>query len=108
MSGYFTENPFKGTKKKKRRLLTSDHEADIARLTAERDALRAEAEEWRDCAQYDPLMNGPRFKGWNRSALDRCRKQYIEARVAETVDASDLSPDASVHAGSSPVARTKE
>jgi hypothetical protein len=42
--------------------------------------LRAEVEDWRQCARYDAMMDGPRFKGWDRSALDRCRKEYIEKR----------------------------
>jgi len=37
-----------------------------------------EIQDWRDCARYDPCMEGPRFKGWDRSALDRCRKKYVE------------------------------
>lgn len=37
---------------------------------------------WRECAKYDPLMSGPVFKTWDRSALDRCRKQYIDAARA--------------------------
>jgi len=44
-----------------------------------------EAEDWRECAKYDALMDGPRFKGWNRSALDRCRKKYIENATEEPV-----------------------
>jgi hypothetical protein len=40
--------------------------------------LKDEVMEWRECAQYDPLMEGQRFKGWNRSALDRCRRHFIE------------------------------
>lgn len=39
-------------------------------------ALRAVTTEFLDCAQYDALMEGPMFKGWNRSALDRLRKKY--------------------------------
>jgi hypothetical protein len=29
---------------------------------------------WRECAEYDVTMDGRVFKGWNRSALDRCRR----------------------------------
>lgn len=32
-----------------------------------------ELETYRSAAMYDAMMNGPRFKGWNRSALDRAR-----------------------------------
>jgi len=45
---------------------------------SEEERLRKEVSEWRDCARYDPLMSGPAFKGWDRSALDRCRRKYIE------------------------------
>jgi len=41
-------------------------------------ALEQEVQDWRECAMYDALMSGPKFKGWNRSALDRCRQRYIE------------------------------
>jgi len=38
-----------------------------------------ERNEWRECAYYDPLMSGKgAFLGWDRSALDRCRRRYIE------------------------------
>ena len=42
------------------------------------ERLRREIEAWRVCAKYDVQMEGPAFKGWDRSAMDRCRKQYIE------------------------------
>lgn len=45
--------------------------ADIGRLTTEVEA-------WRECARYTPMMEGPAFMGWDRSALDRCRKRFIE------------------------------
>ena len=38
-----------------------------------------EVEAWRQCALYDATMAGPIFKGWDRSAMDRCRRRYIEA-----------------------------
>lgn len=31
---------------------------------------------WMECALYDATMEGPKFKGWNRSALDRLRREY--------------------------------
>jgi hypothetical protein len=34
-----------------------------------------EIEQWRECALYDATMKGPVFKGWDRSALDRCRRR---------------------------------
>jgi len=44
-------------------------------------ALLEEVTAWRECARYDPDMSGAkRFKGWDRSGLDRCRKTYIEER----------------------------
>lgn len=33
---------------------------------------------WRECALYDATMQGPKFKGWNRSSLDRCRRKAEE------------------------------
>ena len=36
---------------------------------------------YRESALYDALMNGPAFKGWNRSALDRARR-ITEKRLA--------------------------
>jgi len=47
----------------------------IALEAAEARAKRLEAEVtgWRECALYDACMDGPKFKGWNRSALDRMR-----------------------------------
>jgi len=51
---------------------------DYVALAAAIHALEQEVQDWRECALYDPLMSGPKFKGWNRSALDRCRQIYIE------------------------------
>ena len=34
----------------------------------------AELELYRSAAKCDATMEGPRFKGWDRSALDRARK----------------------------------
>ena len=48
-------------------------DAEIARLLAE-------VEEWHACARYDPTMEGPRFKGWDRSQMDRCRRQFMEEK----------------------------
>jgi hypothetical protein len=39
--------------------------------------LRAEVADWRECAKFDVLMEGPKAMGWNRSALERCRERYI-------------------------------
>lgn len=51
---------------------------EIARLRAELDA-------YREAAQYDAMMGGPAFKGWNRSALDRARAM-TEARITAEAD----------------------
>lgn len=41
-------------------------------ITAARvQGVREERERWLDCAQLDATMEGPKLKGWNRSALDR-------------------------------------
>jgi hypothetical protein len=41
------------------------------------DAALAEMREaFLDCCEYDAMMEGPRFKGYNRSALDRLRRKY--------------------------------
>jgi hypothetical protein len=48
----------------------------LGRIADALDGLNA----WRECALYDALMSGPVFKGWDRSALDRCRRQYEAAR----------------------------
>lgn len=55
---------------------------ELQRALDEIDRLRNELAEWHDCAQYDAKMEGPMFKGWNRSQLDRCRTRYIELRIA--------------------------
>ena len=44
-------------------------------------ALSAERSLWLVCALVDPLMEGPRLKGWNRSALNR---MWEEAQVPAT------------------------
>lgn len=45
-------------------------------LRRENEALREQVEQWAGCAMYDATMEGPVFKGWDRSALDRCRKRH--------------------------------
>lgn len=40
-------------------------------------------DEFHECAQYDACMDGPKFKGWDRSALDRLRKKLIATYAAE-------------------------
>jgi hypothetical protein len=47
-------------------------DVQIAMLTEEIHAsLFAERQRWMDCAMVDATMEGPKLKGWNRSALDR-------------------------------------
>ncbi len=46
--------------------------ACVARAAAE-----AKLAEWEACALYDATMEGPVFKGWNRSALDRLRRAAL-------------------------------
>lgn len=41
------------------------------------EAQAAEIEQWRACALYDATMEGPVFKGWDRSALERCRRAAL-------------------------------
>ena len=41
------------------------------------EALSAEVDQWRSCARYDATMEGPVFKGWDRSALERCRRAAL-------------------------------
>ncbi len=60
-------------------------EAAILALTRPaRDAEQMrEIAAWRECALYDATMEGPRFKGWDRSAMDRCRRRFIETHPGE-------------------------
>lgn len=65
-----------------RDVMTVDSSGQVPRMTLRLldhiAALETEISDWRACAMYDPMMEGPRFKGWNRSALDNCRKDYVE------------------------------
>ena len=47
--------------------------AEIERLTARITRLEAALRMFAEAALYDALMEGPRFKGWNRSQLERAR-----------------------------------
>lgn len=82
-------NPPFGTDTSERLLM--GEAADAIRYLLERvspvsEALITEVTEWRGCALYDPTMEGPRFKGWDRSALERCRA------TAEKAGAVPLPP----------------
>ncbi len=57
-----------------------DYKATLADLEAAIDYLR-ELEEWRACAKYSVTMEGPQFKGWDRSQMERCRKRYIDRSI---------------------------
>jgi len=55
-------------------------DADLLELAAKQlEDASAEVREWRSCAKYDATMEGPKFKNWDRNALDRCRKKFIES-----------------------------
>ena len=56
---------------------------DIEHLRERIEAQAAENEQWRECARYDATMEGPVFKGWDRSALERCRRAALEAHGLE-------------------------
>jgi hypothetical protein len=51
-------------------------------LRARAERAEAALEEWEQCARYDAMMEGPRFKGWDRSAMERCRKRMEKRRAA--------------------------
>ena len=57
--------------------------ADLREAADRIEAQAAEIEEWRACARYDAMMEGPAFKGWDMSALERCRRAALEARGLE-------------------------
>ena len=46
-------------------------------LQARVEAQAVEIEQWRECALYDATMEGLVFKGWDRSALERCRRAAL-------------------------------
>ena len=47
------------------------------------DRLRADLREWEECAIYDATMEGPVFKAWDRSALDRRRRASTSTKETE-------------------------
>lgn len=47
---------------------------------SELEKLRTIVLEFELACKYDALMSGPKFKGYNRSALDRARKLLEEMR----------------------------
>jgi hypothetical protein len=65
--------------------LTGQHSLAMrAALEAVAPLLIAQArDEFLDCCEYDAMMEGPRFKGFNRSSLERLRKKYEDARAQE-------------------------
>ena len=58
--------------------MMASERAELLAALREKETVIAE---FLECAQYDALMEGPAFKSWNRSALDRLRKK-LEARAA--------------------------
>ena len=64
-------------------MLAEDHLQHLADLVDKVDELEgilkakdAEIYAWRECALYDACMSGPKFKGWDASALNRMRRKY--------------------------------
>ena len=43
----------------------------------------APALQYKNCARYDALMEGPKFKGWNVSYLNRLREKYEVALAGD-------------------------
>ncbi len=50
---------------------------ELETARAQVEGMRTALEAFTECALYDAMMEGPRFKGWNRSALDRALKRAI-------------------------------
>lgn len=69
---------------------------ELARLEASQldIAERQELEAYREAAQYDCIMEGPRFKGWNRSQLDRARRLTEIGAASRALAFAPLSSDA--------------
>ncbi len=55
------------------------------------ETMRALLIEFDECALYDATMEGPRFKGWNRSALDRLRPK-VRGFVADMLALDATTP----------------
>jgi len=51
----------------------SDYDVVLEDLAKYVDSFK---ERFLDCARYDALMEGPKFKGYNHSSLDRLRREY--------------------------------
>ncbi len=49
--------------------------------------LRKELKMYEEAALYDSCMNGPVFKGWSRSALDRARRATEDRQRKEMQNA---------------------
>ena len=64
-------------------LLVNNAIALIEQQAREIADLRARLREWQECAKYDPVMEGPVFCGWDRSALERCRRNALEKSNVE-------------------------
>ena len=56
-------------------------QAQIASLIAENERLRNDLRDWAECSSIKVTMEGPRFMGWNSSALNRCLAKYEAAAL---------------------------
>jgi len=69
------------------RWLVDNESAILAALRSASGKTAEELTAYREAAQYDATMEGPRFKGWDRSQLDRARA------MTERKDALTESPN---------------
>ncbi len=63
--------------------------------------LDEERQRWLDCAMVDATMEGPRLKGWNRSALDRLWRmdRYPDGIALTSISHPGHTGDASCFCG---------
>lgn len=83
--------PYAEPKKHSDRITDTADESAALRVRAlegENERLRSELLSWHQCMQFDALMSVPLFKGWNRSQMERCRKNY-EATAALAQETSN-------------------
>ena len=62
--------------------VVSEQKTEIERLREELDA-------WRDCVMIDALMEGPQFKGFNRSTGARVFKKYWSVKETPIQEPKD-------------------
>ena len=63
-------------------------------IAGDRRAVLEELEDWRSCAKFDVTMEGAVPAGWDRSALERCRKKYLAASPAPVEAGQQISKEA--------------